>query len=391
MESFDPTTGQVYVETAVIPVTSMISSLLNNCTGKKQDPSEYRNQGPGCSTLYKAALRSCVWNITYPGMAESLKYYNWHHGERIYRKLKETDTLSAKAWAIFRTAYPDHMNDSYHLRLTERRGTNPFKLATLSKQISSLPSNTLTMLCIRNLFIAAENLSTDLLQFNHLAVLVLEQSRAENLYRGSIPDNDDALVKRWGRAVHQSGSFKQLKVLMLKHFDISLDALIGLTVFPALLLCNLESSGIYVDLKDTERMGKPYKYRNKDGELKWVQSLMGPTAQNAADENPEMTWKRPDITASNKMEILYEYTTKLGAGLPDTKERHPALSIDLGDHRTVQYYKTFSAWFFRALEPELETNGETPKRRVQIENQGGKPVGKKRKVASGAEGVTVFT
>jgi lipocalin len=90
MQTFSDDTGQVYVETTT-PAQSMITSFMNNCTGRQQDPRHYQHPS-GAAKLVHMATRTSVWNIYDPGMPETLPYFSkeFEVMKRIYLHLKET-------------------------------------------------------------------------------------------------------------------------------------------------------------------------------------------------------------------------------------------------------------------------------------------------------------
>lgn len=174
------------------------------------------------------------------------------------------DTLTFKAWSVFKTAFPGKIEGNYQVLVPQKTG-GLGKIDSIRKQVTSLSFDSLTFLCIRNLQINDVNLNTDLLKFRNLAVLVLEQLRGQ---RGG--GEDDRMIKSWGMSVATKNYFQKLTVLSLKHFDISVpEALKGLTVFPVLVLCNLDSWQVKKDLEPFLRDGKVYTHPNG----RWRQKL----------------------------------------------------------------------------------------------------------------------
>ena len=175
------------------------------------------------------------------------------------------DTLTFKSWSVFTSAFPGKLKENYHILIRQHTG-EPSKLSTIGRQVTSLSFDSLTFLCIRGLQITTVNLNTDLLKLTNLAVLVLEQP-------GGRPDGgeNDRMIKDWGVSVSTTSSFKKLRVLVLKHFDVSVPgALQGLTNFPALVLCNLDSWLVKKDLKPSLRDGRVYTHTNGQ----WRQRLI---------------------------------------------------------------------------------------------------------------------
>lgn len=101
----------------------------------------------------------------------------------------------------------------------------------------------------------------ELLDILNLAVLVLEQYPI-GIYSKDDGGIDDRFIKNWGRAVYEKGAFKKLRVLVLRHFAVSLaDTLKGLAVFPVLFLCNLDSWCLKQDLQEFTEHNKQFNSR----------------------------------------------------------------------------------------------------------------------------------
>lgn len=85
-KTYDPYTGQIYVET-VTSVQSMIGSWVNHPSRKIKDPKTCRSSGKGVTSLQEVALRHCVFYTFDAGTFEGLP---WHIAEKIYNRLKDT-------------------------------------------------------------------------------------------------------------------------------------------------------------------------------------------------------------------------------------------------------------------------------------------------------------
>ncbi|KAF2707397.1 hypothetical protein K504DRAFT_447394 [Pleomassaria siparia CBS 279.74] len=384
METFDPTTGQVFVETS-FRARSMVTPYLNNCTGKPENPQSHRNPR-GCSRLRDMALRTCVWNIEDPGMPLALPCYDWVLMEPIYRRLKETDTLTFKAWATFKTAFPGKIEGNYYVHSHQGSGGLD-KIDIITKQLSSISFDSLTFLCIRNLRISAFNLNTDLLKLKNLAVLVLENGSGQTLGEGH-----DKLIKNWGRSVTSTDSFKRLRVLILKGFDMSApDALQELTVFPALVLCNLDSWHVKKELKSFPQEENIYTHPNG----RWRHEPTDSQRQSTLTENPEAIWKRNNIDTNTKMEMLHGIAAKYLKAFSIHVPADPIISIHYGNsdaekdrirHRYAHRLgekSTHSAWFIRIFPPKQAEESVPIKRQPEPGNDNRDTTSKKRKMRVG--------
>ncbi|KAH7138130.1 hypothetical protein B0J11DRAFT_513632 [Dendryphion nanum] len=381
MQTYDYKSGLVYTE-ATIDVTSMLDTWMSNSSGVLEDPSKCRNAS-GPPSLRDAALRACAWNIHNPGMTETLIDYYEHDGasivDQIYQHIKERDAISCKVWAIFKTVCPEKVPHRFDVRVPNKVGTS--KIPTISRQLNELPFEMLTFLCIQNVPIGPVSLNTDLLKFQNLSVLILQQHRNDDYGRRGNKKDDDRMIRKWGLSVHSANAFTKLKVLVLKRFDISVEALGGPTVFPSLLLCNLDSWFIKKDLENSIYENKPFVYN------RWRQMLTDSNAQNAPNSDPEITWKRTDINTSRKMEILHELATKNPASKFSTADQLPVISVNYGDATAKsRYLNSYSAWFTRIPCSETEENEreELTKRPAEPVPRGGSAA-KKPKMRSGKQ------
>ncbi|KAF2641349.1 hypothetical protein P280DRAFT_309632 [Massarina eburnea CBS 473.64] len=337
---YDQHNGQVYTQNSV-EVTSMVSTWLSKSTGKKNNPSEYRNTGTGASSLLGMAMRSCAWNIDI-FVPNDLVCAEWAYAEKIYEYLKSKDTVTLKNWALFHKAFPGskYLIRTFTLPIGAKHDSPPLELEPIRRQLVSLTPTSLTNLELRNLTVRDTDLMA-LLEFPNLAVLVLEQSR--NLCKSKDDGGiHDKFMSRWGRAVYDTKAFMKLKVILFRHFQTSLnDTLAGFTVFPKLALCNLDSFFAKQDMigmAPGALVGARGRWRHLPTDCQSTQ---------VRGQNPEITWRRSDKTVHEKMEMIYELAGKL-LPRPETDALGSTLvSVHYGDSNRYYDRKSYSAWFVR--------------------------------------------
>jgi hypothetical protein len=161
------------------------------------------------------------------------------------------DAFTFKLWKIFQAAFPNSIELSHTYCVHIKSNTNtvattyaplafPSEMSSIQRQLTSLPFASLSNLNLLNLRLRHTHLM-DLLNLPNLAVLALEQDVTQARARddGGI---DNRFMKRWGLEISKKKAFTKLRVLMLRHFQTALeDTFLGLTAFPQLLLCNLDS------------------------------------------------------------------------------------------------------------------------------------------------------
>ncbi|KAF2470327.1 uncharacterized protein BDR25DRAFT_33968 [Lindgomyces ingoldianus] len=371
MERYDESTGQVYTETTT-PVQSMKFQFLNKTTGWKEGLKKYRNRGPGPASLYEMALHSCAYNAD-RFLPETLKYCQWHYGEKIYRYLKQTDTETAMVWSIFKAAYPKEIHqNSYHVLNPNPAGVRELShgLEIMGKQLLSLSLETLSFLCVSSYHINSVHLNTDLLNFPNLAVLVLTQKKVGTR---RATGGDSHMIQCWGRAVHEKRAFTRLRVLALRRFDISLEVLMSLSLFPALYLCNLDSEFITLDLRHPLKKGRQFKTQWKqiwpdrhivppvlESSLGARQTdLAGRNGDGNDNSNPETTWQRLDFSVPQKMDILYDIAAaRLEEEHSIRIDRSPVVALqyraNASHHDIWPNLKSISIWLTRSVAPDQQ-------------------------------------
>lgn len=228
MTYFDAESGQVYTEVVSGRVESMVPEWTTFAKGKRDDPLVYSSRGIGCSRLQDMAMRACVWDVGQMD-PEALQWLGWHYASRVYQKLVQTsvdyyskqvvsqltsmrsDTLTFNVWCVFRKAFPECDLQHHHFRISEgERGCEPpAQLPYIVHRLARIDASVLTFLCVRKFPFTIDDLFA-LTTINTLSGLVLEQ--VINRSHGHI---DARSMRNWGRAVHESGAFKNLKLFFL--------------------------------------------------------------------------------------------------------------------------------------------------------------------------------
>lgn len=157
--------------------------------------------------------------------------------------LELRDALTFKIWKIFREAFPEvaELDHSYQVRIAAQPTERPSgELASIHRQITTLPFPALTNIDIRNLRLRHVHLM-DLTNFPNLAVLALEQNLDQAGPRGE-SGIDEQFMKRWALLVREKKAFLKLTVIIFRHFRIALDSTLDcFGSFPCLLLCNADT------------------------------------------------------------------------------------------------------------------------------------------------------
>jgi hypothetical protein len=173
--------------------------------------------------------------------------------------------LSLKTWTLFHKAFPDtkELERNFTLQIPAKTESYPQELELIGRQLNSLPPSTLICLNLRGLSLESTHLM-DLLKMPNLAVLVLEQSPSlcRSKEDGGI---NDRFMHNWGRAVYDVKAFTKLKAMVFRNFPTSLqDTFQCFTIFPRLVLCNLDSWLAAYDMKEMKNgAGVPPKGRWK--------------------------------------------------------------------------------------------------------------------------------
>jgi hypothetical protein len=158
------------------------------------------------------------------------------------------DAVTFKIWKIFQEAFPEsaELGHCYQVRIVEQRGQPPSEMASIQRQITSLPFPTLTNLNLHSLLLRHVHLM-DLTNFPNLSVLALEQN-AMSTWGVNESGIDDRFMKRWGLLVQEKKAFTKLKVIVFRHFRTTIDStLTCFERFPSLFLCNVDSLPALLD------------------------------------------------------------------------------------------------------------------------------------------------
>ncbi|KAF2121891.1 hypothetical protein BDV96DRAFT_593848 [Lophiotrema nucula] len=261
MYGFSRNDGQIYKETSA-PVRSMVRTWTKNSRGKKTSPSLFYNRGPGVSSLFDAAIRSCRANADL-FTPDTLQYYSWELCKPVYKHMKETETFTVSDWSNFRSAFPLEFREDYDLRESQKNNTRPELVGSFIRKIATFTFPSSTFLCIRGFDLRPSDF-VELYNFPSLTVLILEQrSIASYCVEAQNADPvDEAFLRRWARNVREAGKIPNLKIIILRGFNWDYQsALEALSNLPNLCLCNLH----------TGRCG-PYTAIDGGGKWKYLQT-----------------------------------------------------------------------------------------------------------------------
>ncbi|KAF2444212.1 hypothetical protein P171DRAFT_432280 [Karstenula rhodostoma CBS 690.94] len=373
VRGFDEATGQVYEETQV-PVTSMVSAWPDKCNGRRTRPQSYRHRGPGTSSLYDMAMRSCAWHINL-FTPDDLQCAEWHFAHRIYHHLQKNQTLTANAWSLFQQAFPgeEELNHTYPIRIPALYGQSTSELPSIQQWLRLLPFSHLSLLNIQSLCLRIGDLIT-LTNLPNLGVLLMRSAYGE--WQQEL---DDRAMRDWSRAVRERGAFTQLRVVGLHHHAASLQATLkGLSQFPALRICTVEPhaplASSQAALSQIASAALPFE-------------LLSDTTCND-DDDPEGIWSRGNVSGHVKMKMLYELAGRMhpqnhAEDIPGSA----VLSVYYGAERNFAYTR-YPLWFKRVADVESEhQDGRLPKRSPNDEGGEDKAGGgkKKRRVREGKQ------
>ncbi|KAF2743704.1 hypothetical protein M011DRAFT_217689 [Sporormia fimetaria CBS 119925] len=213
----------------------MAESAWTHHRGRKQNPRRYREPGLGCSSLHETALRCCVWYID-DFVPETFEAVEWGIAERIYQKLKKTDTLTWKSWVLFRTVYRDYVPPTFEVSLyfkpDRHAGSRSSDfISSLGPTVSKITFSCLTLLSIRGIYLKGDD-NMSLINVPNLVVLDLAQHK--------YLDTDSRSLRIWGRAVDEKQAFRRLKVAVFAHFRAPPEDIVrAVTSFPALCLLGI--------------------------------------------------------------------------------------------------------------------------------------------------------
>lgn len=344
---------------------SMIPSWQWQTRGMKSDPKQWTNSGPGAARLDAVALRSVAWNIDHI-TPEILECVPWVVGKRIADYLTRTETWNLKTWKTFAAAYPeenDRILAQYKITIRTREGENLYELDSITKFLSALPFNHITMLNIQRLKFT-KNAMLAVSRIPNLGILALDLSWGDNC-----PDSISAtFMQRWCRLVVEEGRLSKLKVIALRSFELSLLSLHHLAGHPALVLCNIESLKSKVEWDDGAKSSCGWELLSStevDGDLKSM-------------------WNDPKSTVHQILQKVYKYAVKQTKPDAEHEMSRPAtLSIDYGAARSSLGATSLSSLWYTRVAPLPEASSIPRETITTYEPQG--PVKKKRKLRPGKQ------
>ncbi|KAI8939665.1 hypothetical protein NX059_003423 [Plenodomus lindquistii] len=339
MAIYDEASGQVFTETVSDEVRSMIPAWSRYTSGRRVDPSTYKERWNGTASLKDTAMRSCLWRIN-DIEPSALQWLGWHYASQIYNELKKADTLSYNAWNIFQRAFPDHIDRHHAFRYHDADTTTfwskpnpstPIQLPSIVDRFSKLDSSTLSFLCIQNLHFNVDHLFS-LLKISNLAVLILDPE-----LRGNSLNLTSKNISDWGRAARETDAFQKLKVLVLLGMASNMTLTLDQTMkFPSLVLFGTQRPS----------PGGSHSQRPDCGWLKTDEIWWKDKLSSATEKTPRQIWIDPKITKVTQMQMLYDLATKLAQGSTATADPKSRVSLSYGWPQRNAQAKEVS-WFFR--------------------------------------------
>lgn len=353
MKLYNDSSGQVYTEIISAKAQSMIPAWPRQTTGgSRSHPSTYRHLQIGSPSLQSMAMRSCLWYVDHMDPV-TLKWLGWHHASKIYQQLKQTNTLSFAAWTLFQRVYPAHMD--HHPRF---RFPRPEELSHVVDRLARLDGSVLTFLTLQDYDFKVDHLLA-LIHIPALAALMVDPGD-----KGSCSTISSKNLRDWGRAVHETGAFTHLALVILNGMMPSdttaiLDATHG---FPALRLLGVQGG------KRREKRPLPSL------ESPWIDAdatLSVSTAEHpdCTAQGPRHIWADQSTTQIDRIHLLYNLAAsyKTTPPTPTTTPEaatvtHPRLSLSFGrppqNNNTTLQSKPLH-WFFKSCAPREPTHTHT--------------------------------
>ena len=266
------------------------------CTGHKQNPKLYTHPGPGTSSLFNTAMRTCAWHID-SFTPSDLQSADWHFSKMIYTHMQRQKTLTPNAWSIFQEAFPEEkeLSHNFQIPIPARHGDYALELFTISEWLVPLPFAHIVTLNIQGLCLRFAHLMA-LTHLEHLGVLLLRHPHGN-----FAQDLDDRSMRDWGRAVREKNAFTQLRVVGVHHFAPGLQATLKcLEEFPALRWCTVEPFRAVPSRGHAERwvgrLGLPFEVvgRGEEGGEERVGRGVG---------DPDEVWSRGRASGELAMSI----------------------------------------------------------------------------------------
>ncbi len=168
-----------------------------------------------------------------------------------------SNTLTFNAWDLFRKAFPAEIDRLHHFHIPKDvfspvgNGTRayvnpPSQLPSVVNRLAKFDTTPLTYLWLQGYRITINDLMT-IAQIPTLAVLSLYHPPTSDRSTGL----DERDLKNWGRAVHEASAFKQLRVLILRGFRVSEQAVfLSVARFPALTLVGISKDPLMPDTRE---------------------------------------------------------------------------------------------------------------------------------------------
>ncbi|KAF2630110.1 hypothetical protein BU25DRAFT_265741 [Macroventuria anomochaeta] len=354
METFNPKNGQIYTETTLSSVRSMVPMWKRHIRGRMLNPQAYRNTEKGSSTLRDMAMRSCCWNI-HLFVPEALEDPGWHYAGMIYHHLKATDTLTFEAWTLLQQAYPNQPELNHHFRVGKLDSITSWP--SIVNSLSSINS-VLTQFCAYGLELNLSQLLS-LTEIPTLAALIHAHPAQRNFnpLRGSG-------VRDWCRAVREKKAFQKLKLLYMSSIPqdgpLNSAVLENLSSFPSLALVGIERRSPF----DPSTTYGQWERPGSTQEDKLSKTMCG-----------------LQYSIAEKTKRLYRYAQKVS--LPETEaENTVSLALTCYADGSAHHVGDIS-WFIRKqVLPELHSKRPQDTQALQDGSERGT---KKRKIRQGKQ------
>ncbi|KAF2130115.1 hypothetical protein P153DRAFT_385349 [Dothidotthia symphoricarpi CBS 119687] len=375
MAIFDETTGQVYTERTSARVTSMVPTWMHQARNKKVNPSAYQNRGIGSATLQDMALRCCAWNAD-SFMPDALIWAEWHYAGKIYRQIKDTESLTFNTWNIFHEAFPKEVELNHHFTLTELGDGPRNQLPSIFNRLAKLDTSMLTFICIQNYDMRLEHLVT-LTKVDTLSSLILQakQFRTACQFTGVASIEAVKDLRDWARVVRENGAFQKLRMLVYNSFGIEIPTVLqSVSEFPSLCLVGITDHWMA-------------EQRESHLDWRWIDPDRQQTTSDTFQEpDPNAIWNRHDLTTLRKAELLYNMSYALLRQPGPGSDTYPAIVVSYG--ATSSYIANLTNgldWYVR----DPKQSNQIPLKHVaddlpRKDRDGGRP-SKKRRMRQGKQ------
>lgn len=234
-EHFDPSSGQVFSETAC-RMTSMVPSWATATTGSVADLVNFRNtESVGAACLEQVAIRSVLLQLDSLDY-ETLACVPWTIGRKIWACVRHLRLDSLRTWRLFVRAYPDERDAFQETRkvplLTPKAQC---RFDEIVKQITAPSFEWITHLTLQD---------PDLSKSDWAKVAKIRNLGVLNVL-GPSGCLDDRVVRGWSEAATENHAFPRLRVVFLICVPwITTRSLRYLSMLPGLKLCNLTGCAV---------------------------------------------------------------------------------------------------------------------------------------------------